>query len=116
MTRAVFLFFCLLQSAWSKGCEIGCAIAECSGLDDDLNSYYKRYYGLDEDYDGAVMNMVCVYGGGYPENEDDLFYSVRPYMQGPPCDDCPRLYPLCDPHPLFNPEATNTIGGLCCKR
>ena len=70
--------------------------------------------------------LVCIYGAGYPENAEDMFYFKHPYRTGPPCRDCPPLYPLCQPNPFVGPEIhevhaaqenTTTIifGGLCCK-
>ena len=109
---------------WSKACEVGCAIAECSGLQEHFNTFYGQ--GRHSDYDGPLYLLVCIYGAGYPENMEDMFYFKHPYRAGPPCDECPPLYPLCQPNPFISPDvhavhaaqenATTAIfGGLCCK-
>ena len=111
---------------WASACEVGCAITECSGLQDDYNSYYNNYYSY-HNHNSPVYLLVCVYAGDYPENVDHLFYHQHPYKAGPPCSDCPPLYPLCNPNPYFIHGdsaaasqlelgiATGGIGGLCCK-
>ena len=53
-------------------------------------------------------------------------YFKHPYRAGPPCHDCPPLYPLCQPNPFISPEvhgdneaqgdSTILYSGLCCKR
>ena len=114
-----------LQMVWSKACEVGCAIAECSGLQRHFQRFYGR--GHPSDYDGPLYLLVCIYGAGYPENTEDMFYFKHPYRAGPPCRDCPPLYPLCQPNPFVSPEvhgdnefevqgdSTTLFGGLCCK-
>ena len=116
------LIFFHCQMVWSKACEVGCAIAKCSGL----AGPFKRFYG-ESHYDGPLYLLVCVYGAGYPENTENMFYFKHPYRAGPPCRDCPPLYPLCQPNPFVSSEghgndelqvhgdSTTIYGGLCCK-
>ena len=125
MQCCVICDFSSLQMVWSKACEVGCAIAQCEGLQDNFNRFYGR--GLPSGYDGPLYLLVCIYGAGYPENMEDMFYVKHPYRAGSPCSECPPLYPLCQPNPYVGPEihevqaaqdvATTTIfGGLCCKQ
>ena len=118
--------FSPLQMVWARACEVGCAITECSGLQEDYNRYYRNYYNHNDPHEGSVFLLVCVYGGAYPDSVEDLLYSHHPYRAGPPCRDCPRRYPLCDPNPFFIhgdtaiasqdlPVQFGGIGGLCCK-
>ena len=108
---------------WSKACEVGCAIAECSGLQEHFNRFYGR--GRHSDYHGPLYLLVCIYGAGYPENMEDMFYFKHPYRAGTPCSECPPRYPLCDSNPFVGPEVhyevqaaetdTAIFGGLCCN-
>ena len=121
-----YMRYCLslFQMVWSKACEVGCAIAECSGLYEHYNRFYGNYYNHNDYYEGPLYLLVCIYGARYPEDDEDMFYIHHPYRAGQPCHDCPRQYPLCDPNPFVpdyhdtqgTQDASNSLfGGLCCK-
>ena len=104
-----------MQMVWSKACEVGCAMVECSGLQEHFDRFYNPHrYNL-HNYEAPLYLLVCVYGAGYPEDDEDMFYIHHPYRAGQPCSNCPPQYPLCLPTQSVNPTLNPRLfPGACC--
>ena len=70
------IVYSLLQMVWSKACEVGCAIAECSGLHEHYNRFYGHYYNHNDYYEGPLYLLVGIYGASYPEDDGDMICST----------------------------------------
>ena len=77
----------LLQAAWARTCEVGCAIAFCPKL--PLDNFGAYLYSIHIYGSGIPYLVVCSYGPGNPDT------SQPPYIKGDSCDQCPDQYPLC---------------------
>ena len=122
---------------WALACEVGCALSVCrpEQIYDDLNEGDPRP-GADGQ-GGQILDrlfmLVCVYGAGFPGDDDLANY--RPFRAGEPCSECPRdRFPLClnessasPANPLQAVDLTFGAGGeepvthaqlpnLCCKK